>query len=211
MFEVGVPEEVVEYAGAVLMRQSFGRRGKADGNPGQQLIGLVGEVLLQDLFRAPCTKATGGPDGGVDLLFHGVTIDVKTMRRDAPVRPQYVNNFSGLQAQSPSRALIFCSLNWNRRVLTVCGWTLKDLFFRVAEFSPKGTKRYRADGTHFPAEADLYEIRNCDLYSPCTLQELRDEILTLSIAEGRCSCHSCVRNGGQVLRKTALDVPISTY
>lgn len=211
MFDVGVTEEVVEYAKAVLKEQNFGKRGEADGSPRQQLFGLVGEVLIQDLFHAPRTRATGGPDDGVDLLFHGVTIDVKTMRRDAPVRPHYVNNFSGLQIRSPSRALIFCSLNWNRRVLTVCGWMLKDLFFRVADYSPKGTRRYRADGTSFPAEADLYEIKNRDLYSPRTLQELRHGLLSISIAEGRCFCHSCVRISGQALRETALDVPISSH
>lgn len=211
MFDVAVATDVLDYARQVLADYNFGRRRVANGSRQEQLTGLVGELVVQDLFGYPRTDGSSGPDGGMDLVFHGLTIDVKTMRRDAPARPEYVNNFSALQTRSPSRALIFCSLNWNRRVLTVCGWMLKDLFFRVADFHPKGAMRRRTNGTHFRAEADLYEIKNRDLYSPRTLQALHDDLLSISIAEGRCSCQFCERVSGHGLRETALDLSISAY
>ncbi|MFN3651638.1 MAG: hypothetical protein ACK47B_18840 [Armatimonadota bacterium] len=211
MFEADITEEAVTYARSVLARHNFGRRGVADGTVDQQLTGLVGEIVVQDLFDYPRARGQTSPDGGVDLVFHGITIDVKTMRRDAPVRRHYVNNFSGLQADTSARAFIFCSLNWSRRVLTVCGWTLKDLFFRIADFHPRGALRPRADGTSFPAEADLYEIKNQDLYNPRTIRELHDDLLVISIAEGRCSCQSCGRDSGRAPRETALDLPILSH
>lgn len=191
MFDVAVTDDVVAYAKAVLAKHDFGRRGVADGTPDQQLTGLVGEIVVQGLFGYPRTNGSNGPDGGVDLVFHGLTIDVKTIgRRCRPLR-HYANNFSAHQAHFPTKVLLFCSLDWKRLVLTVCGWTFKDLFFRLAERMPAGNLRFRADGTSFPLKAHHYEIRNSDLYQAISIPDLREQLTSIAISEGTCMCNDC--------------------
>lgn len=188
MFDLTVSEEVVEYARGVLAKHNFGRRGVGDGSGEEQLTGLVGQSVIQDLFGYPRTDGSSGPDGGVDLVFHGLSIDVKTMGRGHRPRPEWANNFSSLQEHFPTDLLLFCSYNRKMQILTVCGWTCKNLFLRIADRFPKGTFRFREDGSSFPLKADLYEMSNQDLYSARTFGALAEDMAHLAIAEGKCAC-----------------------
>lgn len=186
MFDIAVTEEVVEYAKGVLTKHNFGRRGVGDGSRDEQLTGLVGQLVIQDLFDYPRTDGSSGPDGGVDLVFHGLTIDVKTMGRRSRPRPHYTNNYPVLQAHFPTRIILFCSLDRRRDILTVCGWIFKDVLLRIAEQIPAGTLRFRENGTSFLTKSDLYEIQNSSLYNPRSLTQLQDVLRDIAIAEGAC-------------------------
>lgn len=101
------------------------------------------------------------------------------MGRRADPKPDYVNNFIGLQKNYRTDTIIFCSLNRSTDVLTVCGWIEKGELPKKTAFFPKGTRRYRDDGTCFVTKADLFEIRNTELSSPCSFDELCSDLKKL--------------------------------
>ena len=117
-----------------------------------------------------------GCDGGEDINYRGLVIDVKTMGRTVDVRLGFVNNFIALQMGFNTDLYIFCSLNKRNYELTVCGWIPKSEFLKKAKLYPQGTIRTRTDGSTFRTFADLYEIGNEDLIDVSSFEELLSSI-----------------------------------
>ncbi len=181
MFHVAVTQDVIEHARTAVGEGRFGRRGFADGSVSEQVTGLIGQTVVMDLFGLPRPNDSGQSDGGVDFVFEGMSIDVKTVGRNVPVRTDYVNNLQAAQIHFPTDAYIFCSLNRRSNVLTVCGWTTKIEFLENAAFYRAGTRRMRSNGTGFPLKADLYEILNDALLNPTSFEIL---VATLEMQAG---------------------------
>jgi hypothetical protein len=199
MFDVQVSQEVVEYARGLVGEGNYGRRGIADGTCEQQIIGLIGQTVVHDLFGVPRPRNRGRADGGVDFVFQGLAVDVKTMGRNVPPRPDYANNFQALQEQFPTDVFIFCSLNKKTLVLTICGWTNKSELLETATLHPAGTRQVRTDGTAFRVRADLYEISNRDLYEADTL----DVFVFLLEWQASLAAREQAREGGRATRQAA--------
>lgn len=176
MIKLKINEKIRSYCIQLLRNHNFGNRGVADGTPEQQLIGLIGQCEVLIAFDLPLIKGSTGFDGGKDFEYYGRIVDVKTMGRTTEVKPYYVNNFIGLQKDYQTDIYIFCSLNTRTDILTICGWLDKGSFFRRATFHPKGSVRTRSDGSFFITFADLYEVKNQDLYDADTIKELKDNI-----------------------------------
>lgn len=176
MFNIQVSNEIVYYAKNLLAKHNFGRRGVADGNYDEQLTGLIGQCTIQKMFGLPLMTGEGGFDEGKDFIYADYIIDVKTMGRTTSVKGYYVNNFIGLQKNYKTDVYIFCSLNKKVNILTVCGWVSKAELFEKAKLYKKGTKRFRSDGTFFRTKADLYEIKNTDLFQVKSLDDLKEQL-----------------------------------
>ncbi len=177
VFKIRVKKEIIEHCQKQIEHHNFGQRGYADGTPEQQLIGIIGQTVVLDLFNLPWVDGSTGFDGGVDLTYHNITIDIKTMGRTTGVRPYYVNNFIGLQKKYNVDAYIFASYNKRNNILTIVGWLPKQLLEKKARFFPKGTIRTRSNGTQFKTFADLYEIKNSDLFAVNSINDLQKQIL----------------------------------
>jgi hypothetical protein len=176
MFKVKVKEDIIKYCEQQLKKYNFGQRGYADGTPEQQLVGIIGQTVVLDLFNLPWIDGSKGFDGGVDLVLNDVSIDVKTMGRTTDVRPYYVNNFIGLQKKYVVDAYIFASFNKKTNELTIVGWLPKTLLEEKADFFSKGSYRTRSNGTKFRTFTDLYEIKNSDLFDVLSIDDLKKEI-----------------------------------
>jgi hypothetical protein len=109
MFQVEVSSKAVPYARQLVTETNFGTRGVADGSPGQQVAGLVGQAILHDLLGIERPYAADGPDGGVDLVYAGLTISVKVTARRGRPRLDHRNNFNAARARLPTDILVFCS------------------------------------------------------------------------------------------------------
>ena len=179
MFKFAVENEVIYFVEKLLKKHNFGRRGFADGNYNEQVTGLIGQTVIQEFFNRKRPSGEGGFDGGVDLEVNGNRIDVKTMGRNVDPRPDYVNNFIGLQKNYDTDLLLFCSYNKRTKNLTVCGWISKVVFIKNASFFPLGTPRFRSDGTSFITKADLYELENSELIQSSSIEELVLQIQSL--------------------------------
>ena len=176
MFKIKIKDKIISHCKGQLEKYNFGQRGYADGTPEQQLIGIIGQSVILDLFGMPWVDGSIGFDNGIDLVYNDLSIDVKTMGRTTDVRPYYVNNFIGLQRNYDVEAYIFASLNKKTDELTVVGWLPKDELLEKATFFPKGSIRKRSDSSTFKTFADLYEIGNNKLYNVTSFKELKEQI-----------------------------------
>jgi len=177
MIKIKISDELISYCKKQVELYNFGQRGIADGNKEEQFVGCIGESILREIFGKPPLDGSNGFDGGCDILYEKIKIDVKTMGRTTDVKDYYVHNFIALQKKYDVDVYIFTSFNKRKRELTVCGWITKEDFFKKAKIFKKGTKRYRSNGSYFETKADLYEIKNSELNDITDFDELKFEIL----------------------------------
>jgi hypothetical protein len=173
MFSIKVRPEIIQHCQQQIKRYNFGQRCVANGTPDQQLTGIIGQTVIMEQFDLGFIDGSTGFDGGVDIVYEGIKMDVKTMGRTTDVRKDYVNNFIALQINFDNDVYVFCSFNKTKNELTVCGWTTKADFLKKAHFFPKGSTRTRSYGTTFETFADLYEIANKDLVNVDSINELK--------------------------------------
>jgi hypothetical protein len=179
MIKIKISDELISYCKKQIKLYNFGQRGIADGNKEEQFVGCIGESIVRELFSKERLNGEKGFDGGYDIVYKGVKIDVKTMGRTTDIRDYYVHNFIALQKDYNVDIYIFTSYNKIKKELTICGWITKEDFFKKAKFYKKGTKRYRSNGSYFETKADLYEIKNNELNYVIDFDELRFEILKI--------------------------------
>lgn len=177
MFIERVTEDQWAYASRLIAYNNFGQRGLADGNETEQLTGMIGQTVMADLLNMDRPTGEGGFDEGVDFIINDKSVDVKTMTRTTDMRDYYVHNFIGYQRYYEVDYYIFLSYNKVNRGLTVCGYVDKDTFFERADFYPKGSKRYRSNGSYFYSKAPLYEIKQTDLFEVNNVEELLEGIV----------------------------------
>src|SRR3569833_2288051 len=182
MFDIWYTDRVTDYARALVGNGRFGRRGIAAGSPQQQVTGLIGQVVLHDIFGLPWPTDRGRGDGGVDLEYHGLTLDVKTQGRTTAPRRNYVSAVQRAQIRFPTEVLVFCSLYAREETLTVCGWIAKPQFLDKAEFCPAGSWRVRSDGTKFRLKGDLYEIQIRNICNSDTFEDLTRDLRLIAEA-----------------------------
>lgn len=176
MFKIKVNPKIIEYCEKQIKEHNFGQRGYADGTPEQQLTGIIGQSVIMHEMVGTVIDGSEGFDGGVDIVYEGKTIDVKTMGRTTDVRDYYTNNFLAVQMKFNPDVYIFCSYNKNKQELTVCGWITSWEFKEIAHYYEKGSTRKRSDGSTFKTFADLYEIDNKDLNQVKSIDDLKEQL-----------------------------------
>lgn len=160
MLDIKVDKKLVAYTTELVRNNNFGNRGHYDGDKNQQFVGILSENCVRQLWGYPLVGDSVGFDGGYDLLWNGLKIDVKSMTRAYPMKPHYVHNVIDRQINYQAEAFLFCSLNIRNSILTICGWIEKEEFKRLAKFYKSGTVRVRDNGTTFSLDTDNWEIEN---------------------------------------------------
>ena len=155
-----------------LQNNTIANRGKFDGTKENQLLGLIGEFEVHNYLLGYYPEFKKGFDGGIDIVYKGKTIDVKTMGRNVDIKMEYVNNFYSCQLKYDCDVLIFASINKQDNTFQICGWIDKKNIPRKSIFYEQGEKRYRDDGSYFELEADTYEIYNYNLIDMKYLDEV---------------------------------------
>ena len=179
MLNLKLNKEVFKHSLKFGQENNIGVRGHADGSVEEQLIGILGQNIICDTLGLPL-MTTSGFDGGVDININNTDIDIKTMGRKVYPKPYYVNNLIASQLKYNVDAYLFCSYHKKDYVLTVCGWTAKDMFKQKAKFYEEGEIRNRSNGTSFKSKADLYEIENKDLLPINNIKDLKQVVLPLN-------------------------------
>jgi hypothetical protein len=175
MIKIKVPQNITQHCLDLIERYDFGNvKAVAKGTKQQELTGLIGQCIIAQELGLPLVEGGQGFDGGFDLVYNGLKVDVKTMGRSVDVQPDYVNHFYARQKRFNADAYVFCSYNKNKNELTICGWITKDAFFKKAKFYPKGTRRYQTSGAYFCTRLDMYEIPNTELLDFTTLKEIQN-------------------------------------
>ena len=164
-FTIDIPDEVIDASIACCKAGNMGNRGDgSDGTKEQQMIGIIGQNMLNLALGQPLMKPGGGFDGGIDATIYGLSFDIKTMGRTTTPRLDFVNNLMQSQTKFKVDGYIFASVNTNDNRMTVCGWLPKALFLERATLYEKGAVRQRKDKTTFTTKAAMYEIHNSSLF-----------------------------------------------
>ena len=137
-----IPKELKVKCWDFLKKNNLGNRLEANGNKEQQFVGLIGEIMVVNLFGLEY-KFSQGFDGGFDFIYKGKRIDVKTMGRTVDPKPYFVNNFIAFQKDFNCDYYIFTSLNKKTNELTICGYLSKEDLLKKSTLYKKGTKRTR--------------------------------------------------------------------
>jgi hypothetical protein len=164
--KIPVSQTIRDMCQTYLSTHALGKRGIEDGNPEQQLTGLIGQVVVSHFLKGALPDLIppeGGFDGGIDIVHKEHKIDVKTMGRNSYVKGDYVNNFYVMQQNYESNVLVFCSYHKANNVIEICGWMYKKELDLKGLFYKKGTRRDRTDGSFFIFRQDNYEVKNKDL------------------------------------------------
>ena len=164
-FTIDIPDDVVDASIACCKQGNMGNRGDgSDGTKEQQMIGIIGQNMLNLAIGQPLMQPGGGFDGGIDAHIHGLSFDIKTMGRKVTPRLDFVNNLMQSQTKFNVDGYIFASVNTNDNRITICGWVPKSLFLERAALFEKGAVRQRKDKTTFETKAAMYEISNDRLF-----------------------------------------------
>ena len=174
MLKVKVTEEIINHCKEQVRKYNFGQRKDANGTPEQQLLGIIGQSVVMNIFGFGYVYGGQGCDGGIDFVLNGKKVDVKTMGRTTDVKPNFTNNFVKYQDCLDTDIYIFCSYNKIYPELTICGWTDKENFNNKRRFYPKGTERKRSDGSILRLFTDTFEIDNADLFQINNIEQLKN-------------------------------------
>jgi len=172
MIDIIPNQEQKDYAAKQVDTYNFGRRGVFDGNKEQQFVGVLGQTIVADVLHVPRPDGTSGNDKGIDFVINNKNVDIKTMTRTVSVKAHYVHNFVAYQKEYPTDVYIFASYNKKNSVFTICGSVSKEQLQARAVFFEKGQLRYRDDGSTFPVKAPLYEIKQSDLNSIDSVEDI---------------------------------------
>jgi len=160
MFNFKIDSHIRTHCVEQLKLYNFGKRGRGDGTPEQQLTGIVGESAVAHACGFPLIDGSTGFDGGEDIRIGEYVVDIKTMGRAVPVNIHYmVGNFPKCQESYKTDVYVFASLNKNTDVLTIVGWIPKKEFLEKASLFREGETRTRNNGTEFVLSQDNYEIK----------------------------------------------------
>jgi hypothetical protein len=162
--KIDIPKKEKLRIWAWVKKHNTANRGKFDGNLEKQFLGKLAESMVCEYMTGKELELKDdGFDGGVDFVFEGIKVDVKSMGRNVFTKEHYENNFIDDQKEYKTDMLVFTSINKKKQVLEICGWLSKEEFLEVAEFHKQGQKIYRDDGSSFENETGLWTCKNSQL------------------------------------------------
>ena len=178
MFSIQTTEAEYKQTNVMVTKNPVGTsKYGANGSNTQQTVGILGERKVQELFDHELTIPEGqGYDGGFDLVYEGLHIDVKTMgRKTSHLRGDYMSNVFGGVHLHKCDVYVFASYNSNNGVLTICGWLSQDSFKHKAVFRKKG-QTYTTDSMTKTMRYDNYEIRIDQMCNVDSIEELKQQL-----------------------------------
>ena len=160
--KITVDEYIIEHATEWSRRHyeemSWREISKGGCTEKMSLAGEIAENYIRTLYGLGLKPDSNGPDGGVDLIINGHTIDVKctSFQRGSEPHEWWDSNISAHQIHYKPDYYIFCSYNISKKALWILGGISSTKFLEKAKLIPEGTKR----STGFIARNDMYSITN---------------------------------------------------
>ena len=169
-------DEQAAWAWQHTPRERYGRgRDNFAGDHVKRYAGLLAEVIIADAIGLE-RRAPEGDDGGMDLEWANLRVDIKATVRNTPPRPEWPSNLRAAQAlRAGTHAFIFCALHREARALTVMGF-LEKRDLQHGWYCKRGEKRTRTDGTRFTCHEDMYEVPTAAMTPIGTIQDLTREL-----------------------------------
>lgn len=174
MFDYQMPEEFIQMAKENVERTPYIRSHYSATNKKENRIwAIAAELLVKRLLGLP-EEISMHPQ--IDFEYHGKTYDVKTVNRRSSVRSNFGNNLFKQQEYYQVDRYIFCSINMNTGVMTLCGWLPKDKAWRDSKEIAKGSSVTRDDDSTFDCIQGINEVRVDQLFNCNSPIELRNKL-----------------------------------
>ena len=184
MFTVQVPDLIIRQSIEVCRKTNFGQRGIHDGTPTQQLYGVIAQNAILFGLGHPLIKPSNDWDGGFDMVLSKQRIDIKTVIRTVPPKPEYECRVVADQMNYDLDAYLFTSYNTQTNQLTICGWLPKEEIKTRARVFRKGDVVERSDGSFFTCKLNSYQIYYHQLnHEAENFEQLIEEIDIYSILQ----------------------------
>lgn len=161
--EIKIDNDIKKIVGDFLKNRNVGERGEFDGDFRKQYLGFIAEAIVYKFFFGNYPDITIGNDNGIDFVLNGKNIDVKSSETTKKINDNFVVTVVLSQLSNKSEAYIFTFVNPETSILTLVGWIDKKIFLRLSNFVPKGSDRYKSDGSTFKMITDNFDLRISDL------------------------------------------------
>lgn len=187
--QIKYAKELVKYSLKYHTVSNIWDKNNKDKTPKLRLTGTIGEIVFADLYKLkrPMRSfgAIDGQDFGKDFEIKikdkKMNFDVKTMHRKSNFF--YKNYVLNIPARNIKRKdsitdYYYCiSLHRDRKkiIASILGFVYKKNIIdnKIGILYEKGTKRIRANGTHFTFFEDTYEVFFSNINTPFTSKRIR--------------------------------------
>lgn len=169
--KIKVPDAVKVYVDQYLKTNiiNFGER---SGTYEQQKRGFISETMTHYYIFGVYKRLIGGFDGGIDFVYKGLNIDVKTSSRLGYIQKNYTALYIARQLKYVTDLVIFNNYNTTEDVLEICGWIFTKDIKNYGRPLPKNTKMQLNGNKSFFSKYENYEINYKDLNSIEILEQL---------------------------------------
>ena len=138
MFRIALKPEVIAHGQYLVKNTNYGNRGVDDGDKHDQQNGIVAQCAIMDLMGYELPEVSHEADGGIDIVYDGIKIDVKTIACKNYPTPRYSASVMAKQKHYQTDIYIFSMVHREDKMVTVTGWMDKADFFRNAKLRNKG-------------------------------------------------------------------------
>ena len=138
MFNFAIKPEIIAHGQYLVKNCNYGMRGVDDGKKIDQLIGMVAQSAIMDLLGYELPQISDKPDGGIDIEYSGIKIDIKSTATNHYPKLDYLVNIFEAQKHYNTDVYIFSIVHREQKTITITGWMDKKEFFEVAKYRQKG-------------------------------------------------------------------------
>jgi hypothetical protein len=159
MFRIAIKPEIIAHGQYLVKNTNYGNRGVDDGDKHDQLIGIVAQCAIMDLMGYELPEVTHEADGGIDIVYDGIKIDIKTIACKSYPTLNYSAIIFANQKHYQTDVYIFSMVHREDKMLTITGWMDKADFFKKATMRKKGD----VINAKLTLRSDDYELKIAEL------------------------------------------------
>lgn len=172
MYNFAIKNEIMEHGWYLVNNNNYGKRDADNGNKTDQLVGIAAQCAIMDLLGYELPPITDKPDNGIDIIYKGIKIDIKTNSYNNKPKNNFIANIFAAQKNYETDVYIFSVLHKFNRTLTITGWIDKSEFFTKAIARKKGDLITTPFGTTYKLRSTDYAVKISELNQVDNLMEL---------------------------------------
>jgi hypothetical protein len=172
MYNFAITNEIMEHGWYLVNNNNYGKRDSDNGSKVDQLVGMVAQCAIMDLFGYELPPIMKESDCGIDMLYKGIKIDIKANSYNGLPKPSYIANVFEAQKNYATDVYIFSVVHKHNRTLTITGWMDKADFFNKAKLRKKGDLATKSNGETFALRSSDYGLQIAELNQVDNLRQL---------------------------------------
>jgi hypothetical protein len=129
IIELKPTQEQKNYAYNIINNHNLAQRGIFDGDKNKQFIGILAKVMICDFLKIERIKKKLYPSL-IDFNFNNSSYNVKVFSSKFDYKPEYYHTIITSELKFNVDYFIFCSYNYLKDKLFLCGYISKEDFIK---------------------------------------------------------------------------------